>query len=47
MVLDQPVVPAPIPIVFPFPPYATNVSEDVIGASATRDGVDPIDKVLL
>lgn len=46
MVLDQPVVPAPIPIVFPFPPYATNVSEDQIGATATRDGVDPVDKVL-
>lgn len=46
MVLDQPVVPAPIPIVFPFPPYATNVSEDVIGATATRDGADPVDKVL-
>lgn len=46
MVLDQPVVPAPIPVVFPFPPYATNVSEDVIGATATRDGIDPVDKVL-
>ncbi|HTU70338.1 MAG TPA: ATP-binding protein [Candidatus Baltobacteraceae bacterium] len=46
MVLDQPVVPAPIPIVFPFPPYATNVTEDAIGATATRDGVDPVDKVL-
>lgn len=46
MVLDQPVVPAPIPIVFPFPPYATNVSEDVIGATATRNGIDPVDKVL-
>jgi len=28
MVLHQPTVPAPIPITFPFPPYATNVSED-------------------
>ncbi|HUA09909.1 MAG TPA: ATP-binding protein [Candidatus Acidoferrales bacterium] len=46
MVLDQPVVPAPIPIVFPFPPYATNVAEDLIGATATRDGTDPVDKVL-
>lgn len=27
MVLDQPMVPAPIPIRFPFPPYATNVSD--------------------
>lgn len=30
MVLDQPVVPAPIPMVFPFPPYATNVSEATV-----------------
>ncbi|MFZ1126230.1 MAG: ATP-binding protein [Candidatus Baltobacteraceae bacterium] len=27
MVLDQPLVPAPIPLRFPFPPYATNTSE--------------------
>ena len=27
MVIDQPIVPAPIPIRFPFPPFATNVSE--------------------
>lgn len=27
MVLDQPMVPAPIPIRFPFPPYATNSSD--------------------
>jgi len=27
MVLHQPTVPAPIPIYFPFPPYATNPNE--------------------
>jgi DNA helicase HerA-like ATPase len=27
MVLDQPLVPAPIPLRFPFPPFATNVAE--------------------
>ena len=45
MVLDQPVVPAPIPIIFPFPPYATNVAEDTIGASSSRAGSkeDPLD----
>jgi hypothetical protein len=32
MVLDQPLVPAPLPIRFPFPPYATNVAD-----AATRD----------
>ncbi|HEX4212118.1 MAG TPA: ATP-binding protein [Candidatus Dormibacteraeota bacterium] len=28
MVVDQPLIPAPIPIRFPFPPFATNVAED-------------------
>lgn len=28
MVLDQPLVPAPIPLRFPFPSYATNVADD-------------------
>ena len=27
MVLDQPLIPAPIPLRFPFPPFATNVAE--------------------
>ncbi len=31
MVLDQPLVPAPIPFRFPFPAYATCVSEDATG----------------
>jgi uncharacterized protein len=47
VVLDQPVVPAPIPVVFPFPPYATNVAEDTIGAGQAADGVDPVDRALL
>ena len=33
MVVDQPIVPAPIPVRFPFPPFATNVAE---GAGARR-----------
>src|SRR5205823_5354694 len=28
MVLDQPLIPAPIPLRFPFPAFATNVAED-------------------
>lgn len=32
MVFDQPLVPAPIPIRFPYPPYATNVSDAEAGA---------------
>lgn len=37
MVLDQPMVPVPIPIIFPFPPYATNVGEDQDGAIAGQE----------
>jgi hypothetical protein len=43
MVLDQPVVPAPIPIVFPFPPYATNVAEDATGAGVDGDPLGDIE----
>lgn len=32
MVLDQPLVPAPLPVRFPFPPYATNVADAAIAA---------------
>jgi DNA helicase HerA-like ATPase len=39
MVLDQPLVPAPLPIRFPFPPYATNVS-DAAGGEAERQAAD-------
>jgi hypothetical protein len=28
MVLDQPLIPAPLPIHFPFPAFATSVGED-------------------
>ena len=27
MVVDQPLIPAPLPLRFPFPPYANNVAE--------------------
>jgi hypothetical protein len=27
MVLDQPLIPAPIPLRFPFPAFATNIAE--------------------
>lgn len=33
MVLDQPLVPAPIPIRFPFPAFATSVAEDAAGVA--------------
>jgi DNA helicase HerA-like ATPase len=34
MVVDQPLIPAPLPMRFPFPPYATNVAE---GARSDRE----------
>jgi DNA helicase HerA-like ATPase len=37
MVLDQPLVPAPIPFRFPFPAYATCVSEDGTGEQRLGD----------
>jgi len=39
MVLDQPIVPAPIPFRFPMPPFATNVGDD---AQSKRRALDPI-----
>ena len=42
MVLDQPLVPAPIPIRFPFPAFATSVGEDAGGAAASTDNVDEL-----
>lgn len=39
MVLDQPLVPAPLPIRFPFPPYATNVADAAV-ADAERHAAD-------
>jgi uncharacterized protein len=47
MVLDQPVVPAPIPIVFPFPPYATNISENQPDADEGADEHDAMSEVML
>jgi DNA helicase HerA-like ATPase len=38
MVVDQPLVPAPIPLRFPFPSYATNVADD---AARARTNTDP------
>jgi uncharacterized protein len=34
MVLDQPLIPAPIPLRFPFPAFATSVEEGVVDAAA-------------
>jgi DNA helicase HerA-like ATPase len=45
MILDQPVVPAPIPIVFPFPPYATNLLE--VDQRGTGDDANPVDRVMI
>jgi DNA helicase HerA-like ATPase len=44
MILAQPIVPAPIPIVFPFPPYATNISEN---EPEDDGGSDPMADVML
>jgi hypothetical protein len=45
MVLDQPLIPAPIPLRFPFPSFATNVAEageadPVAAAAATEDAFE-------
>lgn len=37
MVVDQPLVPAPIPLRFPFPSYATNVADDATERDAFAD----------
>jgi len=37
MVLDQPLVPAPIPLRFPFPSYATNVADDATRSADLDD----------
>ncbi len=37
MIVDQPLVPTPIPFRFPFPPYATNVGEDAVLRERARD----------
>ncbi len=38
MVLDQPLIPAPIPIRFPFPAFATNVAEAASADAETEAG---------
>jgi uncharacterized protein len=42
MVLDQPLVPAPIPIRFPLPAFATNVAEDAGDVARTGQEVDDL-----
>ena len=44
MVLDQPLVPAPLPIRFPFPPYATNVSDAAVGEAERRAAADAFEQ---
>jgi hypothetical protein len=36
MVLDQPLIPAPIPLRFPFPAFATSVEEGALDAAARQ-----------
>ena len=43
MVLDQPIVPAPIPVRFPFPPYATNTADAVVPERERRAAEAAID----
>ena len=35
MILDQPLIPAPLPLRFPFPAFATNVAEGAPSAAET------------
>ena len=42
MVVSQPVVPEPIPIRFPFPPFATNPDEAAKDDAANAARVDEI-----
>jgi len=46
MVLDQPLVPAPLPIRFPFPPYATNVADAATGAAERRSAAEAFEQAL-
>jgi uncharacterized protein len=36
MILDQPLIPAPLPLRFPFPAFATNVAEGAPSAAETQ-----------
>ncbi|MGH9284989.1 MAG: ATP-binding protein, partial [Acidimicrobiales bacterium] len=42
MVLDQPLIPAPIPLRFPFPAFATNVAEGRAPAAERAAGADAL-----
>ena len=44
MVLDQPLVPAPLPVRFPFPPYATNVADAATGEEQHRAADEAFDQ---
>ncbi len=44
MVLDQPLVPAPLPVRFPFPPYATNVADAATGEEQRRAADEAFDQ---
>ncbi len=44
MVIDQPLVPAPLPIRFPFPPYATNVADAGTGDGERRAAAEAFDQ---
>ena len=41
MITSQPLLPAPVPIRFPFPPYATRASE-IAGAAVDAQAADDI-----
>jgi hypothetical protein len=43
MVLEQPTLPAAIPITFPLAPFATNRGDDPLGAAADAAAVRPDD----
>ena len=44
MVVSQPVVPEPIPIRFPFPPFATNPDEAAADETADREETEKLDR---
>ena len=46
MVASQPIVPEPIPIRFPFPPFATNPDEAAADSAARRERVQQVERNL-
>lgn len=46
MVVSQPIVPEPIPVRFPFPPFATNTEEALVDEEADKRQVDEITEKL-